>query len=176
MYSKEYERAKKELVNCMVFGIVGLGVPFVIAYKEWWPIMCSGRSSGRWRMRARRSPRKGSHAVSGQQLRPPASGGGPQPFLLVPVKGRVDGVDIFLIHPLRSQTQGFAEALEMDHLAFPEETDDVVDIRIVAQAENVVIGGAGLLLCCDFIRTTFFRMTYLKPRPSPPGRALIFSM
>ena len=39
MYSKEYERAKKEFVNCMVFGIVGLGVPFVIAYKEWWPIM-----------------------------------------------------------------------------------------------------------------------------------------
>ena len=39
MYSKEYERAKKEFVNCMIFGIVGLGVPFVIAYKEWWPIM-----------------------------------------------------------------------------------------------------------------------------------------
>ena len=39
MYSKEYERAKKEFVNCMVFGIVGLGVPFVIGFREWLPIM-----------------------------------------------------------------------------------------------------------------------------------------
>ena len=39
MYSERYEAAKKEFINCMVFGIVGLGVPFVIAYKEWWPIM-----------------------------------------------------------------------------------------------------------------------------------------
>ena len=39
MYSERYEKAKKEFINCLVFGVVGLGVPFYIAYKEWWPIM-----------------------------------------------------------------------------------------------------------------------------------------
>jgi hypothetical protein len=39
MYSEEYKRAKKEFINCMVFGIVGLGVPFYIGVKEWLPIM-----------------------------------------------------------------------------------------------------------------------------------------
>ena len=39
MYSPEYERARKEFMNCLRMGIVGLGVPFWIAKKEWWPIM-----------------------------------------------------------------------------------------------------------------------------------------
>ena len=39
MYSSEYERAKKEFVNCLVFGIIGFGVPFYNAFKEWLPIM-----------------------------------------------------------------------------------------------------------------------------------------
>ena len=39
MYSKEYEAAKKEFYNCLRMGIIGLGVPFVLAFKEWLPIM-----------------------------------------------------------------------------------------------------------------------------------------
>ncbi|MBP5169271.1 MAG: hypothetical protein ILP14_08735 [Oscillospiraceae bacterium] len=39
MYSAEYERAKKEFVNCLVFGVIGFGVPFYNAFKEWLPIM-----------------------------------------------------------------------------------------------------------------------------------------
>lgn len=39
MYSEEYERAKKEFVNCLIFGVMGLGIPFYNAGKEWWPIM-----------------------------------------------------------------------------------------------------------------------------------------
>ena len=39
MYSKEYEEAKKEFVNCLWMGLIGLGVPFFLAFKEWWPIM-----------------------------------------------------------------------------------------------------------------------------------------
>lgn len=39
MYSEEYKRAKKEFINCMIFGIVGMGVPFYIGFKEWLPIM-----------------------------------------------------------------------------------------------------------------------------------------
>ena len=39
MYSKEYEAAKKEFVNCICMCVVGLGVPLVLAFREWWPIM-----------------------------------------------------------------------------------------------------------------------------------------
>ena len=39
MYNEAYREAKKEFINCLVFGIVGLGVPFYFAATEWWPIM-----------------------------------------------------------------------------------------------------------------------------------------
>ena len=39
MYSEEYEAAKKEFVNCLCMSIIGVGVPIVIAFKEWLPIM-----------------------------------------------------------------------------------------------------------------------------------------
>ena len=39
MYSPEYERYRKEFINCLVWGIPGLGVPFYLAFKEWWPKM-----------------------------------------------------------------------------------------------------------------------------------------
>lgn len=39
MPSKAYLEAKKEFVNCLCMSIIGLGVPVVIAFREWWPIM-----------------------------------------------------------------------------------------------------------------------------------------
>lgn len=39
MYSEEYEKAKKEFVNCLCMCVFGLGIPIVIAVKEWLPIM-----------------------------------------------------------------------------------------------------------------------------------------
>ena len=39
MYSEEYEAAKKEFVNCLCMSIIGVGVPVIIAFKEWLPIM-----------------------------------------------------------------------------------------------------------------------------------------
>ena len=39
VYSKEYEEAKKEFVNCLCMGLIGIGVPIVLAFTEWWPIM-----------------------------------------------------------------------------------------------------------------------------------------
>ena len=46
-----------------------------------------------------------------------------------------------------SNTQGFTEALVMDDFPGSEELDGFTDIRILDQAQNVVVGGAGLLLC-----------------------------
>ena len=39
MPSKAYLEAKKEFINCLAMSIIGLGVPVVIAFREWWPIM-----------------------------------------------------------------------------------------------------------------------------------------
>ena len=41
----------------------------------------------------------------------------------------------------------FAEALEVYHLPLTKEADDVVDIGVVAEPEDVVIGDSGLLFC-----------------------------
>ena len=71
------------------------------------------------------------------------------------VKGRVDQIDVFLVHPVLRQPQSLAEELEVDHLPGPQELDDIVDIRIVAQTQDVVVCRAGFLLCCDLVRTTF---------------------
>lgn len=68
-------------------------------------------------------------------------------------------MDVFYVsnsfHSVSSCTLRFAEALEMHDLPGPQELDDVVDVRVVGQAQDVVIGDPGLLLCGNHIRTTF---------------------
>lgn len=71
------------------------------------------------------------------------------------VKGGVGEVHIFLIHPLLGQRDGLTEALEVDNFPLPQEADHIVHVRVVGQAENVVVGKAGFLLCGDLARTTF---------------------
>ena len=62
------------------------------------------------------------------------------------VHGRIHVVDVLLAQLLLGQTEPFAEALEVDNLPGPEEPDGVGDVRVVAEAEDVVVGHPGLLL------------------------------
>ena len=39
MHSEAYIAAKKEFINCLCMSIFGIGVPIVIAFTEWLPIM-----------------------------------------------------------------------------------------------------------------------------------------
>jgi len=39
MHSEAYLEARKEFINCLCMSIIGLGIPVVIAFKEWLPIM-----------------------------------------------------------------------------------------------------------------------------------------
>ena len=39
VYSERYESAKKEFWNCIRMGVIGVGVPFVLAFRVWKPIM-----------------------------------------------------------------------------------------------------------------------------------------
>ena len=52
----------------------------------------------------------------------------------------VPGVEVFL-----HGAQGVAEALEVHDFAFAEEANDVFDVGVVDQAQDVVVGQAGLL-------------------------------
>ena len=70
------------------------------------------------------------------------------------VEGGVGEIDVFGVHLVLAQPQTFAEALEVDDLPLPEEADDVVHVRVIGQAEDVVIGLPGLLLWCVLVRTT----------------------
>ena len=42
----------------------------------------------------------------------------------------------------------------MDDLTGPQELDDIVDVGVIRQPQDVVIGYTGLLLWCDLVRTT----------------------
>ena len=72
---------------------------------------------------------------------PSGSGG-----TLSQIDGRIHAVDIALIQLPTQQLDGLTEPLEMDDLPLPKELDDVIDVRIIAESENVVIGCTGLLL------------------------------
>lgn len=37
--SEAYLAAKKEFINCLCMSIIGIGIPIVIAFTEWLPIM-----------------------------------------------------------------------------------------------------------------------------------------
>ena len=60
-----------------------------------------------------------------------------------------------MIHLGLGQFEGFAEPLEVDDLPLPQEADHVVHIRVITETQDIVIGEAGFLLCCNGVRTTF---------------------
>ena len=62
------------------------------------------------------------------------------------VKAGVHKVEILLVHPFLGKAQTLAETLEVDDLPLPQELDDVVHIRVIAEPENVVVGYSCLLL------------------------------
>lgn len=39
MHSEAYLAAKKEFINCLCMTIIGVGVPLILAFTEWLPIM-----------------------------------------------------------------------------------------------------------------------------------------
>ena len=67
------------------------------------------------------------------------------------IKSRVGRIEILLIHFLDSAAKSLAEALIMDDFPLPQELYNVVDVRIVAEPQNVVIGRARLLLRCHVL-------------------------
>ena len=46
MYSEAYKEAKKEFINCLCMSIIGVGIPIILAFTEWWPIMREEKKKG----------------------------------------------------------------------------------------------------------------------------------
>ena len=71
------------------------------------------------------------------------------------IESRVHIVNIFRIHFVFCQPQSFAEALEVNNFPGPEKFDDVADVRVVGEAEDIVVGYAGFLLWCNHESATW---------------------
>ena len=65
--------------------------------------------------------------------------------LFLQIKFRIDRVKILAVEIILDESERFAESLIMYDLAFSQETDRVEDVRVVAHADDVIIGGAGFL-------------------------------
>ena len=77
-------------------------------------------------------------------------------FLFGPdVDGRVVGVVVLGIQIILHNAQRVSEPLEMHDFSFSQEFERLTNIRVVDQAEKVVVGCSGFLLWYDGIRTTF---------------------
>lgn len=80
--------------------------------------------------------------------------GNPPLFLPSLVEGRIHIIDVLFVHLVLGQPQRLAETLKMDDFSGSEEPDDVADVRVVGEAEDIVVGHAGFLLWCDLVRET----------------------
>ena len=74
------------------------------------------------------------------------------------VKRRVYEIQVLLIHLLLCQPQPLTEALEMDDLAFSEETNRFADIWIRHDTKDVVVGAPGFLFWGDLVSTTYTKI------------------
>ena len=61
------------------------------------------------------------------------------------VKSGIECIEVPGVQVILGNAQGFTEALVVDDLPGSEELDGFTDIRILDQAQNVVVGGAGFL-------------------------------
>ena len=67
------------------------------------------------------------------------------------VKRRVASVEILRVQVLLGTTEGVCKPLVMHDLALAKVLDGVSDVGVIHQAQNVVVGGSRLLLCCQVL-------------------------
>ena len=75
-------------------------------------------------------------------------------FAAVFVKCGVAGVVVFAVEAVGRDLERFAEPLIVIELSLPQKAQRIENIGVVVETDEVVIGRARLLLCCNHIRTT----------------------
>ena len=58
----------------------------------------------------------------------------------------IEGIEIFFVELFGEQAQALAEPLIMHDLTFAQESDNVLDVVVVAEAQDIVISRPRLLL------------------------------
>lgn len=71
------------------------------------------------------------------------------------IKFRVESIKIATVQFFLYNAQTFAETLVVDNFALTQEADRLTDFRVFYKTENVVVGSACFLLCCNCERTTY---------------------
>lgn len=79
-------------------------------------------------------------------------------FIGLFVKRRIGHIVIFAVQLIGGYPQPLTEALIMDDLPLPQELDWLDNIRIIYQAQNIVIGDPRLLLWGDLVSTTYTKI------------------
>ena len=64
------------------------------------------------------------------------------------VKFRIKRIEVFGIQMIRNDSKAFAESLIVDDFSLTKKFDRLPNVGIIGKTENIVISGAGLLLCC----------------------------
>ena len=74
----------------------------------------------------------------------------------VAVQGQADieGIEVLLIQLILHHFNALGKALVMDDLPLAQVTQHINDVRVIRLQEQVLIGGARLLLGCNLVSTT----------------------
>ena len=62
------------------------------------------------------------------------------------VKGGIAGVEVLGVQIVLGNAEGIPKPLVVNDLPLPQELDGLADVGVIAEAEDVVVGHAGLLL------------------------------
>ena len=68
--------------------------------------------------------------------------------------GRIECVEILFIQLITHHSQRLGKPLIVHDFPLTQIAQYILHIRVVCQMQQVLIGGAGLLLCCKFIDAT----------------------
>ena len=71
-----------------------------------------------------------------------------------PVKLRIECIEVFGIQFILNDAECFTESLEVHDFPCTQEAYRVAYFLVMDKAEDIVIGGAGFLFCCDLVKTT----------------------
>ena len=68
-------------------------------------------------------------------------------FFDVSYRRGIEGVEVLRVEVVLGDAEGVAKPLIMHDLPLPQELDGIPHVGVVAEAEDVVVGDAGFLLC-----------------------------
>lgn len=75
-------------------------------------------------------------------------------FAIILIEFRVICVIVFGIHIVLCDAQSVSETLIMRDFSLTQKFNRITHIGVIHKTQDVVIGDARLLLCCNAIRTT----------------------